>query len=253
MKKSKNRFFFFVLTTLCVLLCVVVSHFFANIISTSSFSFSTISASVSEYSLFAVSAKSFTIKSQATEFSATLKSKNSGSYVYETNGKFYVLCSIYEHENDAKNVVENILENFPNAEVVKIDIDGINFGNFSNQNFKKTFTDVFNCLKQTYLSLYDISVSLDTEVYSPSKAILECSKTKDALNNAFNNLPTGTNATEGAYYVLIKNKIKKINQSLDDLINFTQTESYTLSSKLKDTYINIVIEVINLIDEINEK
>ena len=91
MKNNGSKFFFFILTTLCVALCVVTSHFFAGLISTTSFSFATISASVSEYSLYGVSGKTFSIKSQATEFANLLKSKNSGSYIYSFNGKFYVI------------------------------------------------------------------------------------------------------------------------------------------------------------------
>ncbi|MBO4412525.1 MAG: hypothetical protein J5779_00725 [Clostridia bacterium] len=253
MKKNGSKFFFFVLTTLCVALCIVVSHFFAGLISTSTFSFANISASVSEYSLYAVSGKSFSIKTQATEFANDLKTKNSGSYIYCENGKYYVICSIYEHENDAKSVVENICETLPEAEIVEIKLSGINFVNLTNENFKKSIVDVFAGFKQTYLDLYDISVSLDTSVYSQTKAMLECSKIEDYLADLLNAFPEGSTATEGAYLVLIKNKIKKINQRIDDLINFNDSTSYTFRSKIKNTYIEIVFDLQDLIESLNEK
>lgn len=249
--KNSSKFFFFVLTSLCVAFCVLISHFFAGIISTNTFGAANISASVSEICLYGVCGKSFGIKSQATEFANSLKAKNSGSYIYNKDDKFYVICSIYEHENDAKNVLENILESYPNCEIIKIKIDGLEFANLTNQNFKKSLTSSFASLKQAYLDLYDISVCLDTSVYSQAKAVIECSKIQDCLKNI--SLPSGNSATEGAFSVLVKNKIKKINESIEELINFNASETYTFSSKIKDTYINLVFEWQDLVNNLNEK
>lgn len=250
--KNSSKFFFFMLTSLCVALCVLISHFFAGIISTSVFSTANISASVSEINLYGVCGKSFGIKSQATEFANSLKAKNSGSYIYSKDGKFYVISSIYEHENDAKNVIENILESYPNCEIIQIKINSLELTNLTNQNFKKSLTNAFVSLKQAYLDLYDISVCLDTSVYSQTKAVIECSKIQDYLED-ISHLPAGDSATEGAFSVLVKNKIKNINESIEELINFNATETYTFSSKIKDTYINLVFEWQDLVNNLNEK
>jgi len=253
LKTSRNRFFFFILTVLCVGVSVFISQFFANVISTSSFSISNISATEISYTLYSLSAKNFLTKTQATEFANDLRSKNSGGYVYELNNKYYVICSIYEHENDAKSVLDNIINNLPSAEIIPITIENVNLSTLSNQNIKKSFLNVFSKIKQTYLELYDISVSLDTSIYSETKALLESSKILEELQSTLDSIPTGSSASEGAYSIIIKTKLKNINSYLNDLINFSSSENYTLSAKIKDTYINIVFENINLVEALNEK
>ena len=253
-KQGGGRFFFFILIVVCVGLCIVVSQFFSNIISTGSVSFSTFStASSDKYTLYAVSLGSYPSQTQADDYAVSVRAKNAGGYVYKNNGKFFVIASIYEKKNDAESVAENLSTAGNSAEIVELNVEKVNFNKISTQSLKKEFIEFLSLFKDVYTNMYDISVSLDTSVFSEAKAKIEVDGLKTKLSAAIEKLSNGTSSADGVYYVIIKNKAQNIIDELDEVVNFNETDTYPLGAKIKNTYISVVCDILDVVELLNQE
>lgn len=255
-KKNKNRggrFFFFIFSILCVAICVFVAQFFASVISTGSYNFFVTSGSSnSEYKLYALSLASFSTNNSAQEFASEVQKQNAGGYIYNKDSKYYVLASIYEKENDAESVKKNIIDKNPEAEIIEIEITSPNFSKLNSANLKKEYLSIFSSLKEVYCKLYDISVSLDTSVYSETKSKIEIDGVKTSLETSLNNLSNGTTSIEGIYYMIIKEYLQNITNKLSETIEYSSTENFPFGAKLKYVYIDLVLNILDLTDKLNE-
>lgn len=253
-KRKGNRFFFFVLTILCVGVCVFISHFFASIITTGATGIvaNSNTSSSSEYKLYALSLASYTNKTQAEDYSNIVKKQGAGGNIYEKDGTYYVLASIYEKKNDAESVLKNLTEN-DNAEIIEIKIDKVTLNDMSGSNLKKEYLDFLSDLKETYSKLYDISVSLDTAVYSETKSRIEMDNVKTTLQKSLDELSNGTTSTDGVYYVIVKNSVQKIINNIAEAVEYTSSDGFPLSAKIKNLYISIIFDVSDLVDSLNNE
>lgn len=253
-KKNGNRFFFLILTIFCVGLCVVISHFFASVITTGAvgISSSTNFSSQAETTLYALSLASYPTETQAKDYANTVTRQGAGGYVLQKDSKFYVIASVYEKKNDAESVKKNLTEN-ANTEIIEIKINKLSLNNASNNNLKKEYYSMISELKETYLKLYDISVSLDTSVYSETKAKIEIDAVKTNLQNQLDKISNGTSSADGVYYVIIKNSVEKIINKIGELIEYSSTDNNPFTAKLKNTYISIIEDIADLVDSLNEE
>lgn len=253
-KKHGNRFFFFILTILCVVVCVFVSQFLSSVITTGAIGISnnTTSTSYSEYKLYALSLASYSTESQANDYANTITRQGAGGYVWQKDNKYYVIASIYEKKNDAESVLKNLTEN-ANAEIVEIKIDKVSLSQISSANLKKEYLSMMSNLKETYCKLYDISVSLDTSVYSETKSRIEIDNVKTNLQKQLDQISNGSSSADGIYYVIIKNAVQKIIDKIADVVEYTSTDNFPFSAKLKHTYISIVEDITDLVDILNDE
>lgn len=253
-KKHGNRFFFFILTILCVVVCVFVSQFLSSVITTGAIGISnnTTSTSYSEYKLYALSLASYSTESQANDCANTITRQGAGGYVWQKDNKYYVIASIYEKKNDAESVLKNLTEN-ANAEIVEIKIDKVSLSQISSANLKKEYLSMMSNLKETYCKLYDISVSLDTSVYSETKSRIEIDNVKTNLQKQLDQISNGSSSADGIYYVIIKNAVQKIIDKIADVVEYTSTDNFPFSAKLKHTYISIVEDITDLVDILNDE
>lgn len=253
-KKNGNRFFFLILTIFCVGLCVVISHFFASVITTGATGISTSTnySSQTETTLYALSLASYATETQAKDYANTVTRQGAGGYVLQKDSKFYVIASIYEKKNDAESVKKNLTEN-ANAEIIEIKISKLSLNNVSNNTIKKEYSTMISELKEAYLKLYDISVSLDTSVYSETKSRIEIDAVKTNLQTELDKISSGTSSSDGVYYIIIKNTVEEIIGELGNLIEYTSTDNFPFSAKLKNTYISVVENVADLVDSLNDE
>lgn len=251
-KLGLNRFFFLIFAVSCVVCCVLLSQVLASVITVGSFSFTSSTASVySGYSLYAVSLGSYATKSVALENATTARKQNAGGYVYENAGKYFLIASIYEKENDAKSVIDNLKSSSISAEIIEIKIEKVEFEKISTKQLKKSYTEMLGKLKNFYLSLYDISVSIDTAVFSETKAKIEISNLSLKLEESLSNLSAGTSSDDGVYYINLKNQVNKIIELGEELVNYTSTSEMSFQSKIKYNYIEIVTNLIDLSNLLN--
>ena len=251
-KKKGGRFFFFLLSILCVGLCVVVAQFFASVITTGSIGFSFSTSSQTKFKLYAVTVGTFTSKTQAEESAISYRAKNAGGYVYELDNKFYVVASIYESKNDAESVVNNLSSPSFSPEIIELQYETASFAKISSNNLKKTFSEFLENYKNLYLKLYDISVSLDTSVYTITKSRIEIDALKEDFNKKLEKLTNGSSSDDGIYYLTIKNYSEKIVSLLSELVEYNETDNYPFSAKIKNVYIKILDVFNDLNSDLNE-
>ncbi len=253
-KRHGNRFFFFILTILCVVVCVFVSQFLSSVITTGAIGITnnSNSTSYSEYKLYALSLASYATETQAKDYASTVTRQGAGGYVWQQDSKFYVIASIYEKKNDAESVLKNLTEN-ANAEIIEIKIDKVSLSQVSSTNLKKEYLSILSDLKETYCKLYDISVSLDTSVYSETKSRIEIDNVKTNLQSQLDKISNGSSSADGIYYVIIKSSVQKIIDKIGEVVEYTSTDNFPFSAKIKNTYISIVEDISNLIDQLNDE
>ena len=250
-KRKGGRAFFLLLTIICVGLCAVVAQFFASVISTGTGQ--TVSgATSSSYTLYAIALGAYSSKAQAEDDATTARKQNAGGYVLKKEATYYVVASIYEKKNDAESVLKNLTTSFE-PQIIEIDIDKVDLPKISSSSLKKSYLNFIAELKEVYLSLYDISVSLDTAVYSETKSRIEADKIKTDLTSKLDKLSNGTAASDGVYYVIIKNKTQDILDEITSAVEFDATDNFPLGAKLKNTYISVVDDIVDLVDLLNQE
>ncbi len=253
-RKKGGRFLFFVLVVVCVCLCVVVSQFFASVITTGSLSFNAISSTnISSYKFYAVSISNFISKTQAEESANDVHAKNAGGFVFFKDGKYYVLASIYQNKNDADSVATNLSTLSYTPEVIEISFEKANFSNCSSVNLKNSFSQFLDEFKIVYQKLYDISVSLDTFVFSETKSRIEIDSVKTNFKNKMEELSSGASSSDGVYFATIKSYAEKVESNLSNLIEFEGEENYPLSAKIKYVYMDIINSLKELSEALTEK
>ena len=252
-KRKGGRAFFFLLTIICVGLCTVVSHFFASVIATGSVGYSAgAGGTTSDYILYAISLGAYSTKAQAEDDAISARRQNAGGYVLKKDSSYHVIASIYEKKNDAESVLKNLTTTFE-PQIIEFTVEKVDLKKISSSSLEKSYLSIVAELKEVYLSLYDISVSVDTAVYSETKARIEADKIKTDLNSKFEKLSNGTAASDGVYYVIIKNKIQDITEEITSAVEFDATDNYPFGAKIKNTYISVVDDIVDLVDLLNEE
>lgn len=174
----------------------------------------------------------------------SLQSQTGAGYVLNHNDQFYLIASVYENANDAEKVKNNLKNNDIEAEIVSINISQNKFeGNFSNS--EKTV--LTNCLKakfETFKSLYDVAISLDTNVFDRTQAKLECNNIYSAHISTKTNFETLFNEkTNDENLKSLKTELIEIEQHLSSLISeILDNPTQTFSSLIKLTYCRILFD-----------
>lgn len=250
MKRRASKFFVLLFSVVCVCACAFVARLLSSVITVSGNGIS--QATVFQgFEVYAVSLGQYSSKSQAETSSESITKKGGAGFIYEKDNMYYVLASVYEKENDAKLVQENLSSSGISSKIIKMGIDGVDFSSVSSSAQKKAFTSALLALKSAYVSLYDISVSLDTKTYDEAKARIEIIGVKGDLEKSVENISKGSSSVDGIYYQMIKNTFDEIVDSLNDLKNYQQQNDVSLSSKIKFTYINLIDEIDSLSNLLN--
>lgn len=257
MKKRKvfvNKMFIFVFSIVCVAVCVFIAQFFASVLTVGSLQVSsTANNSLSEFKVYAVSLGNYSTKSSAQSVASTYKQRNAAGYVIEANGSYHVIASAYEKENDAKLVQDNLVQENITTQIIVLTFNEVELQNVSSTAQEKIFVESLGVFKTVYLDLYDISVSLDTNVIDITKARIEIIAVKANVEEKLESIKRGTTSVDGMYYQIIKNKYNEIINMLTDLKNYEEESGIVLSAKIKYAYIDVLQTAKDLISALNNE
>jgi hypothetical protein len=236
--EKRSKFLAILTCIFCFVLCITLADLFSTIITVGSFSGGS-GGKISPYSIFAVTLYQGTVKSSALEHSVTIKKTNGAGYVWEDDGTFYVIASAYKEENDANKVKENLTNSNYNVEVLKISIDEIAISkNYTNEELNSLLS-AGNLFKETFKSLYDISISLDTEIISETQCRLEISNLQSEVGKIKNDFEVMFNAKLSPVLLQLKLSINSVSTLIQQLIDF-ESSNQQFSSKIKYNYIEIL-------------
>ena len=228
---------------LCIAICLSFAELFSSLITVGGFYNSSKDSTIKQNSfcLYAISIFSTETKIQAKEMSELFRKKNGAGYIWQTDKNYLVLISCYQNEADAQKVSDNLKENNTQNEIIKLDFDSITIKASTQEQEKNTLEKSVQSYKNLYKKLYDLSVSVDTNLLSEIKAKVDLSeiisdfaKTKSSFEALFNSRLT-------ASLLELKLSLNNISNMLSELSDFSSNEiPYT--SQIKYTYFQILDE-----------
>lgn len=232
---KKFSFVLFVFLSIC--LCISCGQLISTAILTTFGQSTTISTQ--NQIVYALSTRKSPLKSDIENQVSLLQSQNGAGFVFEQNEYFFLIASIYENVNDAELVKNNLKTNGVSSEILTISLKKQTIeGNFSADE-KMLLNEALNANFETFKSLYDTAISLDTGVFDKAKAKLSCSEiyskliaTKTKLESVFD---------KNKQIDDLKKELDEACEILSELIceNF-ESQNQTYSSLIKLSYCKIL-------------
>ena len=169
-----------------------------------------------------------------------------GGYVWQEENYYYILSSAYVNENDAILVQNSVKQNHNiETSIIKLNIPSFNLNVTIDSDEKKALQKALNLYENVYKQLFDIAISLDTNVYNEISARL-------VLNNIFSN----ANTIVADYKIFFEDveSLNTLTKYLEELIltlqklcsGITISTNQTMSSLIKYRYIEILAQAKNL-------
>ncbi len=239
---KKSKFLTLFITVLCIAICLSCAELFSSLITVGAFSYSKNNeAKQQAFSLYSIYIYTAQTKSQADEMSSITRKKNGAGYIYQSDTGYLILTSCYENQNDAQKVIANLAENGIEGKLLEIKYDEIKFTAKLNETEKNTLTQSVQIYKNLYKKLYDLSVSVDTNLLTEIKA-------KNNLNDIIKDFLSKKQDFESIFNQRLTSAILKLKISLgnlstilDNLYEYSSIE-FPYSSQIKNSYFQILDE-----------
>ncbi len=175
-----------------------------------------------------------------------------GGYVWQSSDYYYVLSSGFEKKNDATLVQTNLQKTHNiESELISVKFDALTLDAKLDNESKKVLSLAVNSFLENYRALYDIAISIDTQVYNEISARLAVNNVHAQNSSILANFNTLFAETENNQFKMLGKSLEKQNKILEALqsgvlINAGQT----YASLVKYHYISILNEYQNLITQI---
>ena len=234
-KKSIFSISFIILT---ILTCISCGYLFSSMLLSTSIFASTITSE--KQSIYLISMANSQTEAELENLKQDLQRQNGGGVIFKNDKKYYLIASAYENSTDADKVQKNLSKQNIQSEIISIDfpVEKIE-GNFSNDE-KNILQTALRCKFDIFRSLYDISISIDTQVFDIKRAKLECSNVFSKLLETKTNLESFfKNSTPEI--VSLQTSLTNFYEYLNDLVNENlDTNNQAFSSLIKMTYLKIL-------------
>lgn len=237
MKKNKLPYIR-VLSSFCFILILAMSVFV--------FAFSSATASEivlsnsKSFSIYFVAVAKSQIESEACTLAKDKIADNSAGYVWKNENYFYVINSAYENKNDAELVGLNLSQNN-----IKNDIFRVNFSSISIDSplSSKEATSILNSSLDAFLScyrsLFDISVSLDNNVYDYTKTMFEINRINSQTDEIMKNYNLIFSEINTPPFETLSLSLSRLNE-ITSCLSQTSEESSELLSQIRYSYCEIL-------------
>lgn len=250
-KSTKTgKFFALILTLVCFALVVSLADLFSNFLTVGSFAdLLTKETKVSGYDVHAICLTQSSVLSSAEDSAKAIKLQNGAGYVWNDDGVYLVLASAYLSANDAEKVRVNLTSSYPEASIFKISIPELIFSTDLGDEERSVLSSSLTIFKSTYESLYDLSVSLDTNIMSETEIKLALADTLANVNKVKTNFESTFSAKYTQNTLQFKLKLNEVYTLVDELVDYTSTTAQSFSSKIKENYLEIIYLNSKLVDE----
>lgn len=236
---KKFKLFGICVIILSIGLSFVLADLFSSIITVGNFAFlTTQTTKCNSYTIYAVSLEKTISLAQAKEKVNDVLQKNGAGFIYSKDNMYYILASGYENKSDAEKVVGHLSDSNVTSEIIEIKVDKIEIDMNLTTNEKTTMSEAINIFKNTYKTLYDISISLDTAVKSKSECKLLLNDLKSNILKTQSNFDTQFNSKLNSKLLSIKLQINELTTTIQNLINNSDNE--LLSAHIKSAYLEAI-------------
>lgn len=197
--------------------------------------------SCDKQTVYAISMAKSQLKNEIEAQKNDLQSKTGAGYIYEKGSYFYLIASLYENINDAELVKNNLKTNNIETEIINIELENLKIeGSFSPEE-KSVLTSAIKADYDTFRSLYDVAISLDTGLFDKTKAKLECNAVYSNHVSTKSNFETMFKKTTNKNLLSLQKQLEQTNEILSDLINEKyNTNNQDFSSLIKFCYCKIL-------------
>jgi len=250
MPKKLNFLTIFVVL-LCFGLAVSLAELFSSVITIGDFAFLPSSQAKSgSFCIYALAFYKTTDESSTSELAKKIQTKNGAGYIYNKDNVYYILASAYESENDAKKVLEKNETDEFTGEIIKIEVKEINLNMTLSGKEKIALSNSLSIFKKVYASLYDLSVSLDTEVKNQTECKLAISDLKSNVSKVQADFDAHFNGKLDKNLLNIKLKLSDLSKMLQELLE-KDSDGISFSSKLKYDSIEAITLNVDVCDAMN--
>ncbi len=242
---TSSKIFVILLTIFCIALCISFAELFSSLITTSGLS-SVKDGEVKQnaFNLFAINLYQTETQSLAFENAVLAKKQGGAGYIWEGDN-FYVLASCYENEADAKKVQETLQENGTTCSIYTLTFDSLAIETTSSGQEKNTLLQSVQIYKNLYKQLYDLSVSIDTQLLSEIEAKINLNEITSNFKKIKANFTALFNSQLTSSILELKLSLENVDVILDELTQYSSTETpYT--SMVKYAYFEILDEYTDL-------
>lgn len=246
-KKSKTfaKILTIVSISVCLALSVSLADLFSSLITVGGFSFTTNTTKTSAFNLYAISLYSSQTKASADDMAAVVQSKNGAGYVHMTNESYEILASAYENLADAEKVKNNLTESGTECKIITLEYPEIVLSITLTSEEKTALDNAILVYKNLYKKLYDLSVSLDTNLLTEIQAKVTLSDIVSYFSKIQSNFEALFNPKITTSLLELKLSLMNVDATLEDVSNF-KSSSVPYSSKIKLAYFEILQEQISL-------
>ena len=236
--KSK-KFFIVSLCVVFLIACTIVANYLSlALVRTNSTSESVSSSAFDVYMLTLAKSQ---VKAEAEALAGDYQKVGAGGYIWEQDGYFYVVSSVYANKNDATLVQNSVKANQGfDSEIITVHFDEIVVNGSFTADEKKVIAKAISACYDFYYNIYDVAISLDTSVYNEISARLAVNSAHNTLSNIyddFNTLFEGTSRQLEELGTLLEKSLA-ISQELCGGTPENQNQTY--SSVLKYRYTEIL-------------
>ncbi len=239
-KKHNGKWFIIFIIIIFMAIIFFVANAFANFLSFSNTSvFGSKNNSAKGYNAYAIVVDKFQDKTQANALSLQLQNAGASGYIiYDL--EYQVLASAYLKSEDAQNVLEKVLGTYNNAEISIIKVNSIQLKKLEDKKDNEIITKALNLFKNTYESLYDLGINLDTSNITSAQAKFSITQLLNEISGISSEFRDIINKTNDTTYKLTQAKIDQLEENINELVE-SSLISTKLSSLIKYSQINCLI------------
>ena len=249
METKKRLFFPLLLTCLGLILCASLATAFLSL-SKIDKTDSSITLSTESFNIYILEIGSSKLEAEAVQKGKDSMQDNNAGYVWEKD-KFYVLSGIYLNENDAVLVKKQRKNSGQYAEIIKETFPSINISSVYSEKEREVLIKALNSFYNTYLQLFDMSVSIDGKYLNETSVILKINEIKSNFNTIRSNFETLFKGEDNVFIKTVGAYLIDEEESLDLLAQKQYIiPLQTLSSLIKYRYCECLHIYKNLLSEI---
>ena len=179
------------------------------------------------FSIYFLATAKSQLESEASVLAKDEMASGNGGYVWQEENYFYVISSAYENKNDATLVSNNLKNEGIKNDVFEISFPSLSFPTtFEKSEEKSTFFTSINLFYSLYKQLFDISICLDTNLYSETQALLEINTLQAKADETMKNFSLLFTEQTSQIFCSLEEAIVDTNETIGML-----AEKQTLSPK----------------------
>ncbi|MEG1499687.1 MAG: hypothetical protein RR400_01260 [Clostridia bacterium] len=250
-KQNKGTVFVSIFVVVCLAVSISFADLFSRFITVGNFTLETSQTTSSAFKTYAIASHKSAKKEEAEAFSLDIKNKGGAGYVWTDSTIYYVLASCYLEENDAKKVKENLFDGGIESDIITLEFKDLKIADAKTSDENKTLLAATSSFKNTYKSLYDLSVSYDTKIVSDAETMLKLTMIKNDLEKLKTSFDVCFKTKWTNDLIILKLKLAENITTLESLIE-NKNQTKTFSSDIKSTYFKILKNHKSLYNELTK-